>query len=232
MPIDKVLYLIISTISPTTFLRALMSMKIYSPTIVFGNSVRLTSVLFLQKKRLLWVLRGRCCVLQALLGICVANNRMRCMTNSNYTDRGVPVIAIATDGKVRELAHAAFVAEVYVDGAGDERLVVDAHVDGQYQVLAYGPGGADPTVIHTAHVINPTYAAPRFSLRFTGNGNETPGWVPVLPGGQPLHDAGTDIEEFRGMGRFLVSLDGGPTVDLGPEPEVQPAPDEPARADR
>jgi hypothetical protein len=78
-------------------------------------------------------------------------------------------------------------------------------------------------VIHSVPVTDPFYAAPRFSLRFYGNGNETPGWVPVLPGGMPLHDAGTDVEEFQGMDRYLVSLDGAPTVDLGPEPEAPQA---------
>jgi hypothetical protein len=139
----------------------------------------------------------------------------------DITDRGVPVISISADGEVRTLAHTAFLAEVYVDGAGEERLVVDAWADGQYQVLAHGPGGSDPEVVHTAGVVNPTYAAPRLSLRFWGNGNETHGWVPVLPGGMPLHDAATDVEEFRGMDRYLVSLDGTPIVDLGPEREAQ-----------
>jgi hypothetical protein len=79
-------------------------------------------------------------------------------------------------------------------------------------------------------VADPFDSAPRFSLRFSGNGNETPGWVPVLPGGMPLHDAGTDVEELRGLERFLVSLDGAPTVDLGPEPEAHPPASESDRA--
>jgi hypothetical protein len=139
------------------------------------------------------------------------------------TDEGMPIVAISADGEARTLAHTQFVAAVYRDAEGTEHLVHDSSDHGRYVVFEQTEDSTAARAMFAVAVADFFEGAPRLMARHWGNGIETRGWVPILPGGGLLHDASTDAEEFSGVDRLLVSLDGTTQVDLGPEPEVQPS---------
>lgn len=134
---------------------------------------------------------------------------------------GYPLMAIAPDGSQRVIVEGeGYAAAIYPDAAGVPRLVfdgVDAELRHTISVLELGE--AEASVIYAEEDDLPF---PRAQLVYKV-GMEVRGYAPVFPRGLPY-----DAEPggaYRDVPRLLVPFDGGPTVDVGPQPSAQPVED-------